>query len=351
MDHNVSRIIEIMKDIINIPSPCGKTAEISKYCMDFVINLGYDVLFSQRDSFCIRVNGNKGRWTPFVCSHFDTLGAIVSSIKDNGRLGFAKLGFYHLSVIENENINLISSSNGKQFRGTCVYNKPTTHVFSHQDLDERRTLNNMEIRLDIEAKTKKELEELGISVGDYIIFDTRFEETDTGFLKSRYLDDKSSVAISLYLLEVLSQIDVQNKGLSYFYFSDMEEIGYGANITIPEDCDLFAALDMGPVGKDLETDETKVCICAKDSLVPYSLNANKYLTDICKKNKIEYAIAVYPNYGSDIMPVLNRGFGGQFCLFGPGVSASHSYERTHRQGLLNTCSLLYHLLTDTGNNG
>lgn len=291
------------------------------------------------------MDGKKTQYTPFICSHFDTLGAMVSSLKPNGRLGFTKIAFYHLSVIENENVWVYTSS-GKKFRGTCMYSKPTTHLYSQEELNEKRTLENMEIRLDVEAKDKNDLKELGINVGDYIVFDTRFEYTDTGFIKSRYLDDKSAVAIMLYNLEILSRLKNEERILSYFYFSDLEEIGYGTNIIIPDICNFFLALDLGVIGKDLETDEYKVSICAKDAVIPYSHKTNNYLVNICKKHDLDYALDVYPNYGSDLMSALNNGFGGYYSLFGPGVAASHSYERTHIKGLMNANKLLYYLLTD-----
>lgn len=345
MHFQASRLISILKDIINIPSPCGYTYEISQFIKEFSAELGFDIYSQQREAFCIKIEGQKSKYTPIVCSHFDTLGAMVSSIKDNGRLGFSKIAFYHLSVIETENVWVITSS-GKKYRGTCMYNKPTTHLYSQQELDEKRTLDNMEIRLDVEARSKSDLKDLGISVGDYIVFDTRFEYTDTGFVKSRYLDDKSAVAIMLYLLELFSKKEKKDRILSYFYFSDLEEIGYGANLNIPVECNLFLALDLGVIGKDLMTDEYKVSICVKDAVIPYSYNVNKYLVDICKEKNLDFSLDVFPNYGSDIMPALQRGFGGQFALFGPGVAASHSYERTHEKGLLNTLKLLYSMLTD-----
>ncbi len=345
MDFHMSRLISILKEITDIPSPSGFTAEMSRYIKDFAQNLGFSILNERRDSFYIRINGKKSSCTPFICSHFDTLGAMVSGIRGKGRLSFTKLGFYHLSVIENENVWVINRQ-GRRFRGTAVFQKPTTHVYTHQDLDEKRSLDNMEIRLDIEAESIKDTEDLDIATGDCIVFDTRFEHTETGFIKSRYLDDKASVAIMLYALELLSKIPENERILSYFYFSDLEEIGYGANVQVPGECNLALALDMGAVGKDLKTDEYKVSICVKDAVIPYSARANSYLLDLCRKNNLDYALDVYPHYGSDVMPLLNSGYGGEFALFGPGVAASHSYERTHEKGLYNTFQLLHALLTD-----
>ncbi len=347
MQFDISRIIKILRDIIEISSPCGFTYDVSNYIQDFIRGLGFNDIKKHRDSVYIKINGRESRHIPFVCSHFDTLGAMVSSIHERGRLGFTKIGFYHLSVIENENVWVITSS-GERYRGTAVYKKPTTHVFTHQELDEKRSLDNMEIRLDTESQTKKDLEKTGIRVGDYIAFDTRFEHTETGFIKSRYLDDKASVAIMLYALELISKLPPEERIMSYFYFSDLEEIGYGVNMRIPDECNLVLAMDMGAVGKDLKTDEFKVSICVKDAVIPYSYKVNQYLLELCKKNDLDFAFDVYPHYGSDIMPVLNAGYGGDFALFGPGVAASHSYERTHEKGLYNTMALLYSFMTDLG---
>jgi len=340
---NVS-IAQRVKDLIEIPSPSGYTGRLSAWLKQQVRRLGLDIIASHRDSFLVHLPGRKGRFVPFVSAHFDTLGAMVSELREKGRVAFSPVGYYHLSVVENENVTVMTHS-GKVFRGTIMNCKPTTHVYTRQDLDAKRTLANMEVRLDVAANSKDDLKALGIGVGDFICLDPRFEHTDTGFIKSRFLDDKTGVAILLENLAHLSVLPEQERCEAYFHFSDLEEIGYGANVHVPQACNLFLAVDMGAVGKGLETDEFTVSICAKDAFVPYSHTVVAHLVQLAQADGLDYAVDVFPHYGSDIIPALNAGFGGWFALFGPGVSASHSYERTHDKGLYNAARLLYLLLT------
>jgi len=97
---------------------------------------------------------------------------------------------------------------------------------------------------------------------------------------------------------------------------------------------------MGAVGDDLQTDEYKVSICAKDSGGPYDYDVTTKLINIAKDEKLNYAVDIYPAYGSDVEATLRAGYEIKHGLIGPGVSASHGYERTHREGIENTLDLL-----------
>ena len=64
------------------------------------------------------------------------------------------------------------------------------------------------------------------------------------------------------------------------------------------------------------------------------------LAACAKANGLDYAIDVYPHYGSDVEATLTAGFDIRHGLIGPGVYASHNYERSHMDGVRNTFELL-----------
>lgn len=217
------------------------------------------------------------------------------------------------------------------------------HVYKNAGTAERNQAN-MEVRVDAKVQNAEETRALGIEVGDFISLEPRVEITDTGFIKSRHLDDKASVAI---LLQLIKQIQTDNITMPYtthFLISNNEEIGYGGNSNIPEETVEYLAVDMGAMGDGQTTDEYTVSICAKDSSGPYHYGLRNHLVELAKTHDIGYRIDMYPHYGSDASAAIKAGHDIIHGLIGPGIDSSHAFERTHEDSLRNTLQLIYHYL-------
>jgi putative aminopeptidase FrvX len=65
----------------------------------------------------------------------------------------------------------------------------------------------------------------------------------------------------------------------------------------------------------------------------------KELTKLAEANGIAYKSDIYPYYGSDGSAALRAGRDFRVGLIGPGVSASHGVERTHKKGIEATIAL------------
>jgi len=202
----------------------------------------------------------------------------------------------------------------------------------------------MEIRIDENVKCKEDVEKLGISVGDFIFIDTKTIITESGFVKSRFIDDKGSVACLISLLELMKRENIVPKYTTKILISAYEEVGHGASY-IPADITEMIAVDMGCIGSDLSCSEYDVSICAKDSGGPYDYHMTTDLIHLAKENNINFAVDIYPMYGSDVVAALRGGNNIRGALIGPGVHASHGMERTHYTALENTIKLLYLYLT------
>ena len=187
--------------------------------------------------------------------------------------------------------------------------------------------------------SKKDVEELGICPGDFIFIDPKTTITESGFIKSRFIDDKGSVAALMGLLEIFNREKITPKYTTKLFISIYEEVGHGASY-IPNDITEMIAVDMGCIGDDLSCTEYDVSICAKDSGGPYDYNMVTSLIELAKENDIKYAVDIYPMYGSDVGAALRGGNDIRGALIGPGVHASHGMERTHYEGLENTIKLL-----------
>jgi len=329
-------IVKELVDLVNIPSPSGFTDSIIVYLDSELKRLGFSPRRTRKGALVVEIGG---RGNPIVlAAHVDTLGAMVKSLKPNGRLEITNVGGFTMNSIENENC-IIHSKTGKTFSGTIQSISPSVHVFENARSLERK-IANMEIRVDEELKNAEDLQKLGIEAGDFVSFDPRANVTKNGFVKSRHLDDKASVAVLLDFARRVSEGKVTCSRKTYLFFSNYEEVGHGASAAMPDDSEEIISVDMGAVGDTLGTDEYVVSICAKDSGGPYDSTVVRSLIETAKRVGADYSVDIYPFYGSDVEASLRAGYDVRFGLIGPGVEASHGYERTHYKALENTLKLI-----------
>lgn len=337
-------IVEQLVKLCNIPSPTGDTRQAIEYLKDEFSSLGLTCQITNKGGLLATLPGKDDTRHRVLSGHVDTLGAMVSEIKSDGRLKFATLGGYMMHSVEGEHVR-ISTADGKEYTGTILTSKASTHVYGQEAHKLERIPANMEIRLDEKVACKDDTLHLGIGVGDFISFDPRTQVTPNGFVKSRHLDDKASVAVMLGVAKFLQDEAIQPAATTHFFITNFEEVGHGASYGTPPQTTEFIAVDMGCVGAGLEGNEFAVSICAKDGGGPYDLGIRRRLVHLAEEHNIPYAVDVFPFYGSDAGPALRAGNDIRTGLIGPGVDASHAHERTHQEALLATGRLLVAYLT------
>lgn len=330
--------INYIKKLTSIPSPTGFTKEIMQYVFNQAKAMGHQTTMTRKGGVMVTVEGKDQERQRMLTAHLDTLGAMVKEIKEDGRLKIDRIGGFNFHTIEGENC-LIHTASGKIITGTILMHQTSGHVYADANTAERNQ-ENIEIRIDEKTLSKEDTEKLGIEVGDFVSFDERFVQTETGYIKSRHLDDKVSAAILLDILQKLADGKLQLAHTSHFYFSNNEEIGYGANSSIPEAVVDYLAVDMGALGDGQTSDEYTVSICAKDSSGPYNFDLRNQLVDLAKENNIEYKVDIYPFYGSDASAAMRAGADIRHALLGAGIESSHSYERTHISSVEHTQNLI-----------
>ena len=324
----MQQTIDYLKKLTSIPSPTGFTREVADYLVDEITRLGYTTIRTNKGGVNVIVKGKDNNKHRVVTAHVDTLGAMVRGVKADGRLKMAKIGGYPWNMIEGENCLVHVASTGKIVSGTILIHQTSTHVYKDAGSAER-TEDNMEVRLDAKVRTEQETRDLGIDVGDFISFDPRTIITETGFIKSRFLDDKVSAAILLDLLRKYKEENIELPHTTHFMFSVFEEVGHGANSNLPKEAVEYLAVDMGAMGDDQQTDEYTVSICVKDASGPYNYEFRNHLVQLAKENGIQYKLDIYPYYGSDASAAMRAGAEVKHALLGAGIESSHSYERTH----------------------
>ncbi|MBF0713802.1 M42 family metallopeptidase [Gemella sp. GH3] len=332
-------VINYIEKLTSIASPTGYTKNIIDYIDVELRKFGYNPEITKKGGLLLTVEGSNIDKERFITAHVDTLGAMVKGIKSDGRLSLTLVGGFTFNSIEGENCT-IHLTNGKKITGTILLHQNSVHVYSNAKTAERNE-QNMEVRLDIKTTSKEETMAAGIQVGDFISFDTRTIVTESGFIKSRHLDDKVSAAI---LTDILKDISLKNVKLPYtthFYFSNNEEIGYGGNSNINDKVCEYLAVDMGAMGDGQYTDEYTVSICVKDSSGPYHYDLRNHFVRLCQENNIPYKLDIYPYYGSDASAAMRAGADIKHGLLGAGIESSHAYERTHIDSVKATLDLVY----------
>lgn len=271
-------------------------------------------------------------------AHCDTLGAMVHEIKADGRLKLTNIGGMQANNAEAENVRIITKFNGV-YEGTCQLANASVHVNGEYG-STQRTWDSVEVVIDEKVSSKEDVKALGIMPGDYVCFEPRTRVTESGYIKSRFLDDKLSSAILLGYAKYLKDEGVTPKRRIYLHFTIFEEVGHGGSASVPEGVTEAWSVDMGCVGKGLQCTEHEVSICAKDRGGPYNYDIVKKLVELAEANGIGYAVDIYPFYGSDVEATLKAGYDIRHALIGPGVYASHGYERSHKDGVENTLRLI-----------
>lgn len=338
--HDNAETITLLKDLLLIPSPSGNTYEIISFVEDYLSKFKIETKRNRKGGLIATLQGSDSNHHRMLTAHVDTLGAMVKEIKDSGRLKLDLIGGFKYNSIEGEYCT-IETVSGKKYSGTILMHQTSVHVYKDADKKERNQ-ENMEVRIDEKVRTKEDVQALGIEVGDFVSFDPRVEITPSGFIKSRHLDDKASVAILLQLIKRIQTANITLPYTTHFLISNNEEIGYGGNSNITPETVEFLAVDMGAIGDGQSTDEYTVSICTKDASGPYHYELRKRLVKIAQEHGIQYKLDLYPFYGSDASAALRAGHDIIHGLVGPGIDSSHAFERTHQQALEETAELLFH---------
>lgn len=338
MEHYVNFAVEKTVELLAIDSPTGYTAAAEDYVLREFRALGYSAERTNKGGVLIDLGGENADDALLLEAHADTLGGMVAEIKGSGRLRIVNVGGLNANSAETENCRIVTKFSGI-YEGTLQLINASVHV--NGDYGEtKRKFDAMEVVLDECVQSAEDVRKLGIEVGDFVCFEPRTRVTKSGYIKSRFLDDKLSVGILLGFAKYLRDEKQIPARRVYAHVTVYEEVGHGGAGSVPAGVTEAISVDMGCVGEGLQCTEQQVSICAKDSGGPYSYEVVKKLIAAAKKENADYVVDIYPHYGSDVEATLGAGYDLRHGLIGAGVYASHGYERSHRDGVLNTLRVL-----------
>lgn len=336
---------KFLVDLLNIPSPTGFAEpaiafvekELSQYKQ-------LELSRTRKGALIAKWKVENGLPPIALTAHVDTLGAVVKEIKPNGRLKLSRIGGLQWNSVETEGVWVFTAA-GEQIRGSLLIDRASGHIYGAEGSQTPRNEDHMEVRLDVKTSSEKETRALGISVGDCVAFDPRVEVRN-GFIRSRFLDDKACVANLAAAIRSLAEAGLRPARSVYFHISNYEEVGHGAAAGIPSEVEELVSVDMAVVGEGQESDEFHATLCIKDGGGPYHEGLNKKLRTLAEKYQIPYKTDVYTFYGSDGEAFWRAGGDVALALIGPGIDASHNYERAHMDGLNATTNWIMAYLLD-----
>jgi putative aminopeptidase FrvX len=339
MSIDTKTMTDFLIGLLNTPSPTGLAEKAVEYTERAFARFPFKMRRTVKGALVAEWEGKASAAPRALTAHVDTLGAMVKEIKENGRLKLTKVGGFVWNTVEGEGCTVFTTS-GRTVRGSLLLVKASSHVFGAEVGEIKRDDDVMEARLDERTTLAAETRALGIEVGDFVAFDPRVEAGPAGFIRSRHLDDKAAVACIFGAARAMLDAGIQPAQRTTIHLSNYEEVGHGAASGFPPDIVELLTVDMAAVGKGQASDEFSACICVKDSGGPYHVDMNRKLTELAQAAAIPYKVDIYPYYGSDGEAFWRAGGDVRVGLVGPGVDASHNYERTHAASLVHTAQLL-----------
>ncbi len=324
--------------LLAVDSPTGYTAAAAEWVKHAFSDLGFSAEITRKGGVVIDLGGADDADGLWLEAHTDTLGGMVAEIKGSGRLRLTNLGGMRAENGECENVR-VHTRGGRVIEGTLQLCNASVHVNGAYG-STVRNFDTTEVVLDENVSSAEDARALGIEVGDIVAFDPRTRVTESGYIKSRFLDDKLSVGVMLGFAKYVRDNAITLPRRTYLHVTVYEEVGHGGCASVPAGVTEAISVDMGCVGAGLVCTERMVSICAKDSGGPYSYDVVGKLIAAAKETGADYAVDIYPHYGSDVEATLSAGYDIRHGLIGPGVYASHGYERSHIDGVWNTLKVL-----------
>jgi len=333
---------ETLLQLLAIPSPVGLTDAVARYTASQLEHMGIPFEMTRRGAIRATLKGKQPRPARAIVAHLDTLGAMVRELKPNGRLAIVPIG--HWSSRFAEGCRLTVFNDKKQVRGTCLPLKTSGHAFGHEIDTQPSTWDDVEVRVDVSARNIMDLEAAGFRVGDFIAFDPNTEICPSGYITSRYLDDKAAVAALLTACKAVQDGKLTPPVDVHPLFTITEEVGSGASAALHGDIAEMVSMDIAIGAPGQNTDEHAVTICMQDMSGPFDYHLTRKLIGIAEKYNISHRRDVFRYYRSDSAAAVEAGNDIRTALIGFGADASHAYERTHRSALVALARLTTHYL-------
>lgn len=331
-------LIDTLLRLLQIPSPSGYTDSIVHFVGEELQRLGIEFELTRRGAIRATLPGKRRKPNRAVVAHLDTLGAMVTELKPNGRLAVTPIGTWSSRFAEGARVTIFHDEG--HHRGTILPLKASGHVYDSEIDTQPVAWEQLEVRIDERVRDDKELYGMMFRVGDFVAIDPSPEVTTSGFINSRHLDNKAGVACLLSAARALLDADVELPLDCHLLFTIFEEVGSGASGVLHQDVAEMVSVDNATPAPGQNATEYDVTVAMKDSSGPFDYHLTHKILRLAEENQIPHKRDAFKYYRCDAASALEAGNDIRTALLCFGVDASHGYERTHIDSLLGLTQLI-----------
>ena len=337
---------DVLVHLLRTPSPTGRTDEVVQYVGELLLDLGMDVTVTRRGLLNATLPGRRTRPDRAVVVHADTIGCMVTRLKDNGRLEVTQLGTHSARFAEGAHVTIFTDSD-RTHTGTVLPLKSSGHQYGDEVDTQGVGWPLVEVRVDEPVSDALGLQSLGLQVGDFVALDANPTITSAGYVKSRHLDDKAGIAAALGAFKSLLDARVTPLVSAHLLVTIAEEVGHGATHGLDTDVAEMIAVDNAVVAPGQQSREECANIAMLDSTGPFDYHFSRRLLALCDEHGVPNRRDTFRYYRSDAASAVEAGLEMRTALVGFGVDSSHGHERTHLDGVKHVAELLsLYLQTD-----
>ncbi|WP_219941752.1 osmoprotectant NAGGN system M42 family peptidase [Iamia sp. SCSIO 61187] len=332
--------LDLLLELLRTPSPSGRTDAVMQLVGDVLTDLGLEFSLTRRGSLLAEIPGRSAGIDRALVVHADTIGCMVRTLKDNGRLEIVQVGTFSARFAEGARVRILGDDHSRTFTGTIMPLKASGHAFGDEVDTQGIGWEHVEVRVDEEVHDRAGLEALGIQVGDFVALDANPEITRSGFVVSRHLDGKAGVAAALAAARAIVNGGVVLPHRASLLVTIAEEIGQGASHGLHAEVAEMISVDNAVCAPGQHSIEDGVTIPMADMTGPFDYHLTRRLCRVCAEHDIPFARDIFKWYRSDVAAALEAGAGTRAALIAFGLDGSHGWERTHVRSIKAVSDLL-----------
>ncbi len=340
LEIDMAYVQEVLLHMLRIPSPTGRTDEVVQYIGEQITDLGLELSVTRRGLLNATLPGLRSSPDRAIVVHADTIGCMVTRLKDNGRLEIGQLGTHSARFAEGSHVMIFCDEPGLVFTGTVLPLKSSGHNYGEEVDTQGVGWPLVEVRVDEHVTDAAGLRALGMDVGDFVSLDANPQVTPAGFVKSRHLDDKAGIAAALGAFKALTDARIVPVIGAHLLVTIAEEVGHGATHGLDSDVAEMVAIDNAVVAPGQQSRERCVNIAMLDSTGPYDYHFSRRLLGLCEQFDLPHTRDTFRYYRSDAASAVEAGLEMRTALVGFGVDSSHGHERTHLDGIQAVAELI-----------
>ena len=189
-------IKKYLKELVELNGVSSREEDVMEYMYRQFKKVSDTVETDNLGNVILKISsGKKDAKKMMIFAHMDEIGFIVRKIETDGYVRIERIGGVSTQILPGLVINLLSEKGiVKGIVGT-----PAHHFIKQQDKFSVPQVEDLYI--DIGAASAHEVEDMGIRVGSFGVFESRYMEMPNDILCGKAMDDRAALAIILQFLD------------------------------------------------------------------------------------------------------------------------------------------------------